>query len=97
MARISDEKIEQIVSLYAKYHTYAQVAREVGCSASTVKKYVTECGPTTITADTHKFNEDIKPIQEVELPMRQSELIRLGGLTNAERLEIQELWKEIQA
>ena len=38
--RITEEQIEQINRLYLIYGTYAAVAREVGCSATTVKKYI---------------------------------------------------------
>lgn len=46
--RITQEQIEQINRLYQTYGTYAAVAREVGCSATTVKKYIDpnfECAP----------------------------------------------------
>ena len=40
MAKLSAEKIELIQKLYAQYGVYSRVAKEVGCAASTVKKYV---------------------------------------------------------
>lgn len=40
MARLSDEKIKEIINEYKKIGTYSGVAKKVGVSASTVKKYV---------------------------------------------------------
>ena len=40
MKRITNEDILQINSLYFQYKTYAEVARQTGFAASTVKKYV---------------------------------------------------------
>lgn len=40
MARLSDEKIQEIINEYKKIGTYSGVAKKVGVSASTVKKYV---------------------------------------------------------
>lgn len=38
--KITDEIIEQINELYIKCGVKAQVAREIGCSAATVSKYI---------------------------------------------------------
>lgn len=38
--RIDDLTIQRINELYLHYGTYAAVAREIGCAASTVKKYI---------------------------------------------------------
>ena len=40
MARLSDNKIQEIIDEYKKIGTYSGVAKKVGVSASTVKKYV---------------------------------------------------------
>ena len=40
MAKLSDEKIAEIQKRYAECGVYAQVARELGVSPATVKKYV---------------------------------------------------------
>ena len=39
MAKISDEKIAQIQAKYKELGVYSQVAKIVGCSPATVKKY----------------------------------------------------------
>lgn len=39
MAKLSDEKIAEIKEAYKRLGTYAAVAREVGVSASTARKY----------------------------------------------------------
>lgn len=40
MARLSDEKIQQILDEYKKIGTYSGTAKKVGVSTSTVRKYV---------------------------------------------------------
>ena len=41
MAKLSEERISEIRKAYARIGTYSGVAKELGCSAATVKKYVT--------------------------------------------------------
>ena len=38
--RITEEEKKRINELYIIYHNYSEVARQVGCAPSTVKKYV---------------------------------------------------------
>lgn len=38
--RVTPEEIITFHKLYAKYHTYAEVARQTGRSAGTVAKYI---------------------------------------------------------
>ena len=38
MARLTEEKINEIRRLYSEIGIYSQVAKQVGCSPSTVKK-----------------------------------------------------------
>lgn len=42
MAKITQEKIELINELYAEIGVKSRVAKEVGCSPSTVSKYIIE-------------------------------------------------------
>ena len=37
---ITESQIIEMNELYAKYHNYSKVAKEVGCSLPTVKKYI---------------------------------------------------------
>lgn len=48
MAKLTEEKIQSIIQAYARIGTYSGVAKELGCSASTVKKYVTVHQATTL-------------------------------------------------
>lgn len=47
MARLSEEKIKEIQELYATIGVYSRVAKMVGCSPATVKKYTTIATPKT--------------------------------------------------
>lgn len=96
MARkVSDADIERMVELYSQIGTYAGVAREVGFSASTVRKYIiaaNEQKPPEVK-EGNKF--DPAAVERVEV----SKEIFKGGdllcLTDKERQGIQELWKEL--
>jgi hypothetical protein len=39
MAKLSEEKINEIIRLYKEIGVYSQVAKQIGCSPATVKKY----------------------------------------------------------
>lgn len=39
MAKLSEEKISEIIRLYKEIGVYSQVAKQIGCSPATVKKY----------------------------------------------------------
>lgn len=96
MARkVSDADIERMVELYSQIGTYAGVAREVGFSASTVRKYIiaaNEQKPPEVKVE-NKFDSAVVKHFEV------SKEIFMGGkllcLTDEERRGIQELWKEM--
>lgn len=67
MARLSEEKIQLIKELYPQIGTYSGVAKEVGCSPATVKRYVTEDAPAAEVSNkeyTQKFTGTIPEIDE---------------------------------
>ena len=95
--RIDDEKIALIKKIYSECGTYSQTAKKVGCSPSTVKKYVT-------TSSVLAQNESIIEIPFMgEIPPVNFEMFRkvkdnwgeLCVLYSKELLEIKELQKEI--
>lgn len=53
-ARITPDEIKQMHQLYAKYGTYAAVAREMGKHPSTVSKYIRMKGVPEIVKHTFK-------------------------------------------
>ncbi len=56
--RITPEEIVKMNQLYNKYGTFAAVAREIGRSASSVRRYVTLEGTPKIVK--HTFKEVVR-------------------------------------
>ena len=54
--KVTNEDILRINELYYKHKTYAEVARQTGFSASTVKKYVTPGWKPVETKNIIKFD-----------------------------------------
>lgn len=95
--KVTNEDILRINELYYKHKTYAEVARQTGFSAGTVKKYVIK-GWEPIVA------ENIIHFDIAQLPdfTKAAEIFRgvnnygnLCVLTEFEVEEIKELWKEL--
>ncbi len=95
---ISSEQVIQINERYAECHNYSQVARELGVSPSTVRKYV---------------RPDYKIVAEVEIQHPDLPLLRLWAqnyslsktdmanpdilkLTEQEEEDLKVLWKELK-
>ena len=96
MARAITEAVKlKINELYLKYGTYAQVAREVGCAPSTVKKYII---PNFVPEN--KIEKKI--FKWEDLPEFSTEGLKgvenwgsLCVLSAEEKDEIRELWSEL--
>ncbi len=58
--RVTPEEIVQMHQLYAKYGNFAAVGRELGCSSSTVAKYIRMRGTPEIVK--HTFKEVVRAI-----------------------------------
>ena len=97
MARtvVTQDMIKQINELYLKIKTYSGVAREVGISPSTVKKYI---------IPNYQSEENIKKIifKKEDIPELSFEKFKnledwgsLCNLTDEEKEEVKELWNEI--
>ena len=95
--KVTNEDILRINELYYKHKTYAEVARQTGFSASTVKKYIIK-GWEPIAA------ENIIRFDVAQLPdfTKAAEIFRgvnnygdLCVLTDYESEQIKELWKEL--
>lgn len=95
---ISSEQVIQINERYVECHNYSQVARELGVSPSTVRKYV---------------RPDYKIVAEVEIQHPDLPLLRLWAqnyilskadmanpdilkLTKQEEEDLKDLWKELK-
>ena len=93
MAKLSEEKITQIQQLYAEIGIYSQVAKIVGCTAATVKKYCTMAAPQPKTII--PFSSFIVPIKDMNLKNFRGKRAELCLLTDYEQSEIERLWEEI--
>lgn len=96
MARkVTNEDIIAMNELYAKYGTYAEVARQTGWSASTVRKYISTAPAAKIVIEIVPF--DISHIKKFDTS--RFDIENWGDLllhTEEEKREIQELWKELR-
>ena len=94
-SKVTNEDILRINELYYKYKVYAQVARETGFSASTVKKYVVP-NWAPVSAETIK-RFDLKDLPEPSTILFK-DITNYGNLctlTEHEKTEMEELWGEL--
>jgi hypothetical protein len=91
--KITEDQKLQMNILYLKYKTYAAVAREIGVSPTTVKKYIV---PGFVLPE----SDDIKRFDASQLPQFDTAAFENIDWSNCvvfgeEFAEIKELWKEI--
>ena len=96
-SKVTNEDILRINELYYKHKTYAEVARQTGFSASTVKKYVKPGWEPVIVENIKKFDPSIiLDFQKaVEIFRGVQNYGNLCVLTDYEVEQIRELWKEL--
>lgn len=97
MARVTSEDILRMNELYYKTHVFAEVARQTGFSASTVRKYVDVNWKPVVSEEIITFKmEDIPDFKEAARCFRGVDNYGdLCVLSEQEREEIKELWKEL--
>lgn len=95
--RVTNEDILKFNEIYYRTKTYAEVARETGFSASTVKKYIDKNWQPVIAENIQKFDlAQLPDFQKaVEIFRGISNYGNLCVLTAYEQDEIKELWKEL--
>ena len=95
--KVTNEDILRINELYYKYKTYAEVARQTGFSAGTVKKYVKPGWQPVVIENIKKFDENSLPDfqKAVEIFRGIENYGDLCLLTEREQEEIKELWGEL--
>lgn len=72
MAKLSAEKIVEIQKRYAECGVYAQVARELGVSAASVKKYAIpfdSAHSEKVSVPIIKFESEPLPIEQIVSPL----------------------------
>lgn len=96
MARkVTPEDIILFNELYFKLKTYAAVARETGFSASTVSKYVDKNWHPVEKENVKKFTKEEVPEFSTEMFRGVENYGELCVLSDEEKEEIKELWKEL--
>ena len=95
--KVTNEDILRINELYYKHKVYAEVARQTGFSASTVKKYVIPgWEPVAVENIIHFDISQLPDFQKaVEIFRGIDNYGNLCILTDFEKEEIKELWKEL--
>ena len=92
--KVTKEDQIRMNELYLKYKTYAEVARQTGFSPSTVKKYIIPNFIPDSQIEIKKFT-GVLPNNFIQLPKSLKEWAHLLELTEEEKLEIEEVRKEI--
>ena len=94
--RVTVDDIRQINEIYHQCKSYAETARQTGWSASTVRSYVDHNFSPVLEENIHRFDPD------TEMPEFSTAMFEgvenygdLCVLSEEERIEIVELWKEI--
>lgn len=94
--KVTNDDIIKMNELYVTLGTYAAVAREVGFSASTVSKYIKKDYVPLAQREVIKFTDDMFP-EEIDVSLFKG-LTNFGDvcvLSDEEKDEIEELWKEL--
>ena len=96
-SKVTNEDILRINELYYKYKVYAEVARQTGFSASTVKKYVIPNWAPVASENIIRFDIAQLPdfTKAAEIFRGISNYGALCVLTDYEKQEIKNLWGEL--
>lgn len=96
-SKVTNEDILRINELYYKHKVYAEVARQTGFAASTVKKYVIKDWKPVEKRNIVKFDLADLPdfTSAAELFRGINNYGNLCSLTDYEREQMKELWEEM--
>ena len=97
MARVTSEDILRMNEIYYKTHVFAEVARQTGFSASTVRKYVDVNWKPIENENIIKFNMNDLPEFDTTCFKGIENYGDLCVLTEREQDEMKELLKELVA
>lgn len=95
--KVTNEDILRINELYYKHKTYAEVARQTGFAASTVKKYVISGWKPVEVENITRFELSSLPDYEeaVKIFRGVDNYGVLCVLTDYEKEQMKDLWKEL--
>jgi hypothetical protein len=93
--RVSTEDIRQMNEVYCRCKSYAETARQTGWSASTVSKYVDKNYTPAAESDIKRFNISKMPEFSPIMFENITNFGELCTLSDEEKEEIKELWKEL--
>lgn len=94
--KVTLDDIQTINRLYYNLHSYAAVAREVGFSPATVKRYVNPSWKPVDESKIKRFKVEDLPQFNFMCFMGHENLGDLCELTEDEQAEVEALWEEIQ-
>ena len=94
--KVTNEDILRINELYYQYKTYAEVSRQTGFSASTVKKYVIKGWKPVDESKFIRFDLNDLPNVSTKEFIEIDDFGALCVLSNKEREEIKQLWEELE-
>lgn len=95
MARVTSEDILRMNEIYYKTHVFAEVARQTGFSASTVRKYVDVNWKPVVTENIIRFELSQIPEFDGSIFRGIDNYGELCVLTEQEKEEMKELCKEL--
>ena len=95
MARVTSEDILRMNEIYYKTRVFAEVARQTGFSASTVRKYVDVNWKPVVSENIIKFDMNDIPEFDTSIFVGVENYGDLCVLTECEKREMKELWKEL--
>lgn len=95
MARVTNEDILHMNEIYYKTHVFAEVARQTGFSASTVRKYVDVNWKPVVSESIIKFDINDLPEFDTTCFKHVGNYGAICILDDEEIAQIRELWKEL--
>ena len=93
--RVTSEDILRMNEIYYKTHVFAEVARQTGFSASTVRKYVDVNWKPVVSENIIRFEMDDLPEFDTTCFKGIDNYGDLCALTEREQEEMKELWGEL--
>ena len=93
--RVASEDILRMNEIYYKTRVFAEVARQTGFSASTVRKYVDVNWKPVVSENIIKFDMNDIPEFDTSIFVGVENYGDLCVLTESEKEEMTDLWKEL--